>query len=49
MDQIIYQSQITSPEVLVNLNHVSKGIYFVKLTDDNKNVLSGKIIIQEEN
>ena len=46
MGEIIYAAQINSNKTEVDLHNSAKGIYFVKLKDNNENVTNKKIIIQ---
>jgi hypothetical protein len=48
LGEVIYQSQINNPQSVINLDGVSKGIYFVQLTVENKSVQNKKIIIQQQ-
>lgn len=43
---IIYQSQIAGRQATINLTGIAKGIYFVQVMDENKNVVNKKLIVQ---
>jgi hypothetical protein len=46
LGEIIYQFQASSLASSISLNSVSRGIYFVQVTDENKTVVNKKLIIQ---
>jgi photosystem II stability/assembly factor-like uncharacterized protein len=42
----IYQTQMINQQTTIDLSLQSKGVYFVKITDDKNNVSNKKIVIQ---
>ena len=42
----VYSAELNGTELNVNLENQPKGIYFYRLTSDNNNVKTGKLIIQ---
>jgi hypothetical protein len=44
--ELIYTTEITNLQTTLDLSKVAKGIYFIKLTNTQKNITSGKIVIE---
>jgi hypothetical protein len=44
--ELIYKTNSTSQQTAIDLSRQPKGIYFVRITDNNKNVTNKKIVIQ---
>ncbi len=44
--ELIYKTSTTTPQTTIDLSKQPKGIYFVQVTDTNKNVTNKKIIMQ---
>jgi len=42
----IYRQSLSSPDLTLDISSWSKGIYFAQTTDENKNVMHRKIIIE---
>jgi len=53
LGEVVYQSTIsnttdgrTGQQSTIDISKYAKGIYFVRITDENKNVVNRKIVIQ---
>lgn len=44
--ELIYKTSTTTPQTTIDLSRQPKGIYFVQVTDTNKNIANKKIVIQ---
>lgn len=46
LGEIIYQTELANQQITIDLSRQPKGIYFVKVTDTNKNITNKKIVTQ---
>ncbi len=44
--EVVYKSEPNNNQSTINSNQFAKGIYFVQITDENKNVVNRKILVQ---
>lgn len=42
----IQESSMSGKQYILNLSDISKGIYFVQITDENKNVVNRKVLVE---
>ena len=42
--ECVYQSEIKNPKSEINISQLTSGIYFIQITDENKNIINRKII-----
>lgn len=47
LGEIVYHSELLTPNSELNLSSQSKGMYFYKITDENGIVATGKLIINQ--
>lgn len=46
LGNVVYQSKLFNQQSIINMSGQSKGIYFVKIDDENKNTINKKIIVR---
>jgi len=44
--KLVYQSLPQNNKVIINMDGLAKGIYFVQIKDEKKNALNRKLIVQ---
>ncbi len=46
IDETVYQTIVNSQQTIIDLSNQSKGIYFVQIIDENKNIVNRKIVVE---